>query len=172
MKVEIREFCANLLDDTNEYVGLYDGRYKWKKEPNVKTVSIGGDDPSMSAVAPAYLGAFALMRKELNIDFDRVMRSNTWLVQESWDRKLGLAPSDALSASMHRNPNLKAFFMSGKYDLCTTSGIARYLSTHSHLDPERVQFATYPSGHMAYIGEDSAKLMAEDIRAFCNSTLG
>ena len=55
--------------------------------------------------------------------------------------------------------------------LCTTAGIARYLAAHSHLDPARVSFRTYPSGHMAYVGEESARQLAEDLRAFYASTL-
>lgn len=171
MRVDIRDFLSNLLDDNNEYIGMYDGRYKWKKEANVRANSITGDDPAASRYTPAFLAGFQLLRKELNIDFDRVIRSSTQHVSENWIRDLKLTPSDALSAAMHRNPNLKAFFMSGKYDLCTTAGIARYLAFHSHLDPARVQFATYPSGHMAYIGEDSAKQLAKDMRTFYASTL-
>lgn len=171
LQVDIRDFLANLLDDSNEAIGMYDGRYKWKKEANVKPVSITGDDPASSRYTPAFLAGFQLLRKELNIGFDRVIRSSTQHVSHNWIRDLKLWPSDALAAAMHRNPNLKAFFMSGKYDLCTTAGIARYLASHSNLDPARVQFATYPSGHMAYIGRESARQLAEDMRAFYASTL-
>lgn len=171
MRVDIRDFLSHLLEDSNEYVGMYDGRFKWKKEPNVKPVSIGGDDPAMSAYTPAFLAGFGLLRRELGIDFDRVIRSSTWHVSHNWIRDLKLSPSDALAAAMRRNRKLKAFFASGKYDLCTTAGIARYLAAHSHLDPARVSFRTYPSGHMAYVGEESARQLAEDLRAFYASTL-
>ena len=67
---------------------------------------------------------------------------------------------------MRRNPSLRVFFASGLFDLCTTAGNARYLATHSHLDPARVLIREYPSGHMAYLGEESARLLGEDLRQF------
>ena len=57
LQVDIRDFLANLLDDSNEAIGMYDGRYKWKKEANVKPVSITGDDPASSRYTPAFLAA-------------------------------------------------------------------------------------------------------------------
>ena len=65
-----------------------------------------------------------------------------------------------------RNKQMKVFFASGLYDLCTTAGNARYLATHSNLDQNRVTIGEYPSGHMAYLGKESFDLLAKDMRAF------
>ena len=67
---------------------------------------------------------------------------------------------------MRRNPSLHVFFASGLFDLCTTAGNARFLATHNHLDPERITIGEYPSGHMAYLGEESARLLGDDLRVF------
>lgn len=171
MRIDIMDFKRELLRDTKEIVGLYDGRYKWKDLKHVKNVSIGGDDPAMGVHIPAFQAGMSLLRKELGITFDRASRSSTWYVSQNWIRKLELTPADALAAAMRRNPALKAFFATGKYDLCTTAGIARYLAYHSNLDTSRVQVGTYPSGHMAYIGEEGAAALAWDMREFFESAL-
>ena len=44
--------------------------------------------------------------------------------------------------------------------------MAKYLASHSHLDMDRVKIGVYPSGHMAYLGEESARLLAKDMRDF------
>ena len=72
---------------------------------------------------------------------------------------------------MRRNPQMRVFFASGLYDLCTTAGNAHYLATHSSLDQSRVKVADYPSGHMAYLGEESARLLGEDMREFFSAAL-
>jgi len=45
-------------------------------------------------------------------------------------------------------------------------GQARYLATHGGYPKDRIEINEYPSGHMAYLGEDSAKAFADDVRAF------
>ena len=72
---------------------------------------------------------------------------------------------------MRRNRKLQVFFASGLYDLCTTAGHAHYLATHSNLDQKRVWVKDYPSGHMAYLGEESAALLAKDVRAFFSKVI-
>ena len=72
---------------------------------------------------------------------------------------------------MRRNKQMKVFFASGLYDLCTTAGNARYLATHSNLDQSRVTIGEYPSGHMAYLGKESFDLLAKDMREFFESCI-
>ena len=72
---------------------------------------------------------------------------------------------------MRRNRNLQVFFASGWFDLCTTAGNARYLATHSNLDLDRVMIKEYPSGHMAYLGEESAELLSKDMRTFFSKAI-
>lgn len=67
---------------------------------------------------------------------------------------------------MRRNPSLKVFVGAGYYDLVTTFGAAEYLTRRSGLARERVTLRTYPSGHMPYMGDESARLLGADIRAF------
>ena len=58
------------------------------------------------------------------------------------------------------------FVGSGYYDLITTFGAAEAVARHSGLARDRLTMKVYPSGHMPYLGDDSARLLAADIRAF------
>lgn len=161
-----KEFAHLLLKDQGLAVGFYDGRYTWNDDPAIQDANVIADDPAMGQYTPAFQTAFALICKELNITFNRSSKGLVFDVNETWQRKPKTSPAQALAGAMRRNPKLRVFFASGLYDLCTTAGNARYLATHSHLDPSRVLVGEYPSGHMAYLGEESAKLLAADMRRF------
>ena len=167
-----KEFAHLLLKDQGLAVGFYDGRYVWKDDPAIRDSNVIADDPAMGQYTPAFQTAFALICKELNISFNRSSKGLVFDVNETWQRKSKSSPAQALAGAMRRNPKLRVFFASGLYDLCTTAGNARYLATHSHLDPSRVVIGEYPSGHMAYLGEESAKLLGADMREFFTQAMG
>ena len=167
----MKDFAHRLLEDQGLAVGFYDARYTWPDDPCLKTANVIADDPAMGRYTPAFQAAFGLLRQELNITFDRTSKGLVFDVNESWNRKFKTSPADALAGAMRRNPKLKVFFASGLYDLATTAGNARYLATHSNLDQSRVTVGEYPSGHMAYLGEESARLLAQDMRRFFTSAL-
>lgn len=166
-----KEFAHLLLKDQGLAVGFYDGRYTWNDDPAIHDANVTADDPAMGQYTPAFQTAFALICKELNITFNRSSKGLVFDVNETWQRKPKTSPAQALAGAMRRNRKLRVFFASGLYDLCTTAGNARYLATHSHLDPSRVLVGEYPSGHMAYLGEESAELLAADMRKFFTQAL-
>ena len=108
----------------------------------------------------------------MNIQVERRSKGLCHSVNRSWDRKFKRTPGQALAGAMRRNPSLQVFFASGLYDLCTTAGNARYLASHNKLDPARITIGEYPSGHMAYLGEESAKLLGDDLRDFVKKATG
>lgn len=166
-----KEFAHKLLEDEGLAVGFYDARYTWPDDPDINTANVIADDPAMGRYTPAFQTAFGLLREELNITFDRASKGLVFDVNESWNRKFKTSPAQALAGAMRRNPRMQVFFASGLYDLATTAGNARYLATHSHLDMDRVMIGEYPSGHMAYLGEESAELLAADMRTFFTKAL-
>ena len=166
LRIDMREFMHLLLEDREEIVGFYDGRYTWPENFALKDANVIADDPAMGQYTPAFQAAFALMCKELNITFDRSSKGLSHHVNMAWNRKFKTAPAMALGLAMRRNPALRVFFASGMYDLCTTAGMSKYLAHHSNLDLNRVMRGIYPSGHMAYLGEESAQLLAKDMRKF------
>jgi carboxypeptidase C (cathepsin A) len=166
LKVDTREFMHLVLKDQGQVVGYYDGRYTWKEERCLKDSNAIADDPAMGQYTPAFQSAFALMKKELGITFDRRSNGLSFPVNYAWDRKFKTSPADSLGLAMRRNKKLRVYFACGEYDLCTTAGMAKYLASHSNLDMDRVTIGVYPSGHMAYLGEKSAELLAKDMREF------
>lgn len=166
MEISTREFMKLLLEDQHLVVGFYDSRYAWPDLPGVPDANVIADDAAMGQYTPAYQAGFALLRKELNITLERRSKGLAHGVNAQWERKFKRSPGQALAGAMRRNPRLQVFFASGLYDLCTTAGNARYLARHSNLDKSRVTIGEYPSGHMAYLGNESARLLGEDLRAF------
>ena len=67
---------------------------------------------------------------------------------------------------MRRNPSMRLFFGSGLYDLVTVAGNVRYTLNQSRLPLDRVTVREYRSGHMPYLGEETASQLEADIRAF------
>lgn len=172
MNLNMREYMKRLLEDRHQVVGFYDSRYAWPDLPDVPDANVIADDAAMGQYTPAYQAGFALLRDELNIRVERRSKGLAHGVNVQWDRKFKRNPGQALAGAMRRNPKLRVFFASGLFDLCTTAGNARYLATHSRLDPERVTIGEYPSGHMAYLGNESAELLGKDLRSFILKTLG
>lgn len=170
--INMREFMKLLLQDRHEIVGFYDSRYAWRDLPGVPDANVIADDAAMGQYTPAYQAGFALLRDEMGIQVERRSKGLAHGVNIQWDRKFKRNPGQALAGAMRRNPSLHVFFASGLFDLCTTAGNARYLATHNRLDPARVTIGEYPSGHMAYLGNESAKKLGDDLRAFILKSTG
>ena len=160
------EYSKKLMEKQNRVVGFYDSRYTWPALHGVPDSNVIADDPAMGQYTPAYLGGFALLRDEMQIKVQRRCKGLSHGVNAAWNRSFKMSPGKALAGAMRRNPGLNVFFASGLFDLCTTAGNARFLARHNRLDPNRVTIGEYPSGHMAYLGEESAKLLGDDLRAF------
>lgn len=77
--------------------------------------------------------------------------------------------SNDLARAMRRNPDLRLFIGTGYYDLTTTIGAARELLARSPIDQNRVLLRDYESGHMPYLGAESLKQIATDVRQFIKS---
>ena len=172
LRIDMRDFLHLVLEDEKLMVGFYDSRYTW---PELKTVQIFNtiaDDAAMGQYTPAFQTAFALLREELNITFDRGSKGLSLPINMDWDRTFKRSPADSLAGAMRRNPRLKVLFASGMYDMCTTAGNAHWLAYHSNLDPDRVLCREYPSGHMAYLGEESATMFGQDMREFVLDVTG
>ncbi len=170
-------FAAHLLQGTGRQVGKYDARF------TLPLAADGGDpvadDPAMAQYVPAFVAAVNLhLRDELGvtlpepylaIEFHRV--NGRW----DWGHGPGV-PSRGdyagdLAVAMRRNPALRLFVGSGYYDLVTTAGAAEYMVTHNDLPAGRVTLRNYESGHMAYLGDQSRKKLAADLRRFITAAV-
>jgi len=80
-----------------------------------------------------------------------------------------------LRAAMAKNPYLKILVMEGFYDLATPFFAADYTIDHLNLGPEfhkNISFATYESGHMVYVENNSHAKMKRDLVDFMQKAGG
>ncbi len=155
-------FTKTLLADRGLDMGAYDARYTMPHADGGDPVA---DDPAMGKYAAAYVGAWeARMKERLGIKTDRDYRAIDFTVNGRWnfESQSGLKPAQAMRLALRRNAEMKVLIGTGVYDLVTDVGTARY-TAHSLGFPERVSVREYESGHMPYIGEESAAALKRDI---------
>jgi carboxypeptidase C (cathepsin A) len=172
LRVSTDVFVRSLLADQGQQVGKYDSRFV------LPLAGDGGDpvadDPAMGQYVPGFVAALNLhLRDELGVTIDDAyLPIEFHKVNARWDYGHGPGvPSranhaDDLAVAMRRNPGLRLFVGTGYYDLVTTVGSAEYTIAHGEFPAERVSMKTYESGHMPYLGEDSRKQVAADLRTF------
>lgn len=165
-------FAELLLKDDGLRIGLYDSRYTLQRQAG------GGDpvvdDPAMGQYTPGFVAALnQYLVTELKVDPPGEYVPIAWTdVNFRWDWGAGPGvhvPQDhtaELATAMVRNPSLHVFIGAGYFDLVTTLGAAEYAIAHAAIPRDRVSLRGYPSGHMPYLGEDSARQLAADLRTF------
>jgi carboxypeptidase C (cathepsin A) len=167
LRVSKDDFVSMLLKDEGCQVGTYDGRYKLKQLLHTAMPDVVSDDPAMGQYTPAFTGAMnGPLKIELNITFDREYKAINFAINEKWKNESQRTPLQNLLAAMRRNEDLRVFFGTGYYDLATELGGVRYTVSHMGMPAGRVVVKEYPSGHMPYLGEESATILAADIREF------
>jgi carboxypeptidase C (cathepsin A) len=175
LRMSMGEFSAALLKDEGLALGAYDARY------TLPLAASGGDpvadDPAMGQYTPGFVAAFnTYAQNELKVEeagrYQAIVFAD---INSRWNWGAGpgtLVPHNYgvdLAAAMRRNPSMRVFIGAGYYDLVTTFGAAEYTARHSGLAPERLTLKTYASGHMPYLGDESAALLAADVRAFIHA---
>ena len=175
LRIDSKDFARELLRDRGLHVGLYDGRY------SLPQLAAGddlvGDDPAMGQYTPAFVAAINdYFYRELGVDLPlRYETVNFQGVYRHWDYGNGpgnpantnFAPR--LAKAMRRNPAMKLFVGCGYYDLATPIGDAEYTLLHASIEMKRVQFGYYESGHLPYLGMQSRRNLAADLRKFMTS---
>jgi len=81
--------------------------------------------------------------------------------------------TESLRTAMAKDPYLHIFVGAGYYDMATPFANAEYTFRHLGYDPtyrDRVEFKYYKSGHMAYLNQESATQLKNDIAQFIAST--
>lgn len=166
-KVGAKEYADLLLKDKGLSLGLYDARYTMRAADSGNCDPVA-DDPAMGKYTAAFAGAWETYRQEIGLKTDRDYLLINFKSNGRWDYKTfaGRTPMQCLSMAMRRNESMRILFASGLYDLVTTAGEVRYLVNHMNLDRNRVIIGEYESGHMPYLGEESACRLEEDLRGF------
>ncbi len=176
LRIDAGTYRTELLREQRETVGRYDSRM----------IGINGNaasqrqdyDPSDVAPSGAFMSAFMrYLHDDLGYssDLQYYMGGHTG----RWEYTTGgfgggyASEVESLRTAMAKDPYLHVMVGAGYYDMATPFAGAEYTFRHLGFDKtytDRVKFAYYESGHMAYLNQASAKQLKKDIADFIAST--
>lgn len=165
-RVSLSDFSKELLSGKSLEIGMYDGRFVLPSGAQIGMEDPVADDGAMGLYTPAFRGAFMKLAEELELQIDEPYRIINFNVNGMWKFDGVKTPLEYLRAALRRNPQMRVLITNGVYDLVATIGQARYTAGHLDARDGQVIVKEYPSGHMSYVGEESGRLLAADIRAF------
>ncbi len=176
LRINIHNFCKELLRSEKRTVGRLDSRFKGM---DASGVTANPDfDPSMSAIRPPYTAMLNdYIRRDLGYKTDTPYHILGGGINKDWN--WGSAgeghpdTSDALRTAFVKNPYMKVFIASGYYDLATPYFATMYTLDHMGLDASlRDNIATkyYEAGHMMYIHEKCLKELHGDVTVFLRNS--
>jgi carboxypeptidase C (cathepsin A) len=176
LRIEASRFRKELLRKEEKTLGRYDSRFQGSDLDNV------GDVPEYDPSYAVVLGPFTALvneylRTDLKFETDMEYRILTGKVQpwnygNAKNRYLNVAPT--LRQAMTRNPKLRLFVASGRYDLATPYFATQYTLDHLGLTRELATHVTseyYPAGHMMYIEPGSLVKLKKDLAKFYRSSV-
>jgi carboxypeptidase C (cathepsin A) len=182
MKANLRvtggQFEHELMRDSGQLAGRLDGRFAgYALDPLGEQAEY---DPQSSAISSAYVSLFNdYVRKTLNYGGDQSYIPLSFQVNGNWDFKhqnpfgqgfpgaTNVLPD--LAIAMGQNPTMKVFLAGGYYDLATAFYAAQFQMQHLPMDDKlqkNISYGFYPSGHMVYANEASAKAIHDDVAKF------
>lgn len=169
-RVSTTEFSEELRRAQDETIGLYDARYTLRSSNRIGTPDPVADEAAMGQYTAVYRGAMSTgIKEELGITLDRPFIVINFEINGLWIGDGVNTPLQKLQAFLQRNPEMKLMIGSGYYDLSTPIGAAQYTVSRLEYEDGQVQVRAYPSGHMSYIGEESAVMIENDIREVINA---
>jgi carboxypeptidase C (cathepsin A) len=167
-------YRVELFREDGLIIGRSDGRYVGPAEPQA-----GGDgeppgpppDPA-AALARTLAQAFrSYLVSDLGVpSADQYVIDSPVKGLNDWEWG-GQTPfsrfdyGDLLDVLLEKYPAAQVLVLAGHQDTMTTTGASRYLVEQETWPRERVGLRFYRGGHMAYSVDDSAREMAEDLRA-------
>ncbi|HEX2668625.1 MAG TPA: peptidase S10 [Gammaproteobacteria bacterium] len=182
LRVTGGQFEHELLRDSNRLAGRLDGRFSgYALDP---LGEFSEYDPQSSGISSAYVSLFNdYVRKTLNYGQDQSYIPLSFQVNGGWDFKhqnpFGQAFPGAtnvlpdLAVAMGQNPTMKVLLTGGYYDLATAFYAAEFQMHHLPMDDKlqaNISYAWYPSGHMVYANEASAKKLHDDVAKFIENS--
>ncbi|GGE41483.1 peptidase S10 [Marinicauda pacifica] len=162
-------FRSALLEEDGLHLGAYDARFTLPATGEPGRPDPVGDDPAMAQYTPSYVAGLRQYLDETGVAIGAPYQAIAFGVNSAWDYTVRPPASDAVEALagvMRANRDLRVMVATGQMDLVTHTGSADYLVRHGGLAQDRVISRRYPSGHMPYLGDDSARPLSEDLRAF------
>ncbi len=171
LRVSKELYRVELFKDEGLVIGRSDGRYVGPAK--VEGAGEGAPPPDPAAgLALALEGAFrsylvtdlGLPSAEEYVTASPVQGLDDW----NWKDRTPFsqfAYGDTLGLLLEKNPRARVQVTAGYFDTMTTIGATRYLVDQATWPRDRVELFFYIGGHMAYSTDDSARVMAEDLRS-------
>jgi carboxypeptidase C (cathepsin A) len=184
LRVAGGQFEHELLRDSGELTGRNDGRFAaYALDPLGEFAEY---DPQSQAIGSTYV---SLLNEYLRGTLKFGTANEPYLprngsVNQAWDFKhvfpgAGFSPPTGLNVlpdlatAMIQNPDMKVMLNSGYYDLTTAYYAAEFQLQHLAI-PDKLQanitYARYPSGHMVYANEASAKALHDNVAKFISDS--
>ena len=163
LRIDVFDFNKLLLQEEGKQLSYYDARF---------TLPAGSDADGRCDAATARMDAMysalwsGIASEKLGIALDREYLASNSAVRAAFSFLTETDPDARLAAAMARTPQLKLLVMAGRYDLCTTMGMARYALSREWVPQERVCLKEYSAGHMAYVDSAVAAQIHDDILDF------
>lgn len=171
LRVHFQRFNRELLRAEGLATGRLDSRFKGKEYDAVG--EFPEIDPSFYGIDGAYTAAINdWLRADLKFNPDREyviiggVKEWDWSLRGDGRRETYLNVAPYIGKAMRGNKDLRVFNAAGYYDFATPLLGAEYALQRNGIDPKRVVYKYYESGHMMYIHHPSFTQFLKDVRAF------
>ena len=134
-------------------------------------------DPGIEAIAPAYTtAALQHFGQTLGVALEQRYESLSHATHKAWNWSRGEANGGSftsttpdLARALRRNPHLRVFVASGRYDLGTPYSASDWSLAHLDVPPDvtaRIEHRYYDAGHMMYTRSADLAQLASDLAAW------
>lgn len=177
LRINIHQFCKELLREEGRTVGRLDSRFRGIDPHSV--LATPEFDPSMSAIMPPYTAMINdYLGRTLGWKSDEEYYIFGRGIGEQWDwgKASDGTPdtSEQLRQAFAKNPHMRLFIASGFYDLATPYFATKHTLAHMGLDPTlraNVSTGEYEAGHMMYVHVESLHKLRNDVKSFIAGAL-
>lgn len=176
LKINIHQFCKELLRTNGVTVGRLDSRFTGIDRDGVGEWT--EHDPSLTAIMGPYTALLNdYVRRELKYENDLPYEILTGRVRPwNWGNAASgyTNVAETLREAMTKNPELNVWIANGYFDLATPYFATEFTLHQMGLEQSRrdnITMTYYPAGHMMYVHTESLKRFKEDFSNFILSAL-
>jgi len=171
LRVSKETYRSELFRDEGLVIGRSDGRYLARVVEGEATPDPSGGLPAaLQEAFPGYLSGELGVTSTEGYLFDSPVKSlDGW----GWGGQSPFARFDygaGLTVLLEKHPETRVLVTAGYYDTMTTTGASIYYVEQETWPGAPAELKFYVGGHMAYSDENSAREMAQDLRAMISSS--